>query len=90
LIPIGAYAPRWFMQGQHVDPRQAVQIFRDVGARRAIGIHWGTFELSDEPIDEPPRLLAEAARNAGLAPDAFTVLHHGQLIRLDDDKAPHC
>jgi len=90
LIPIGAYAPRWFMKGQHVDPQQAVQIFEDVHAKRAIGIHWGTFELSDEPIDEPPRLLDEAAHDAGLAPDAFTVLHHGQLIRLDDNQAPHC
>lgn len=84
LIPIGAYAPRWFMGPQHVDPQQAVQIFQDVHAKRAIGIHWGTFELADEPLDEPPKKLAEATRAAGLHDDAFTVLHHGQTIRLDD------
>ncbi|WP_345814507.1 MBL fold metallo-hydrolase [Paraburkholderia sp. PREW-6R] len=83
LIPIGAYAPRWFMGPQHVDPQQAVQIFEDVHARKAVGIHWGTFELADEPLDEPPRKLAEATHAAGLPDDAFTVLHHGQMIRLD-------
>jgi L-ascorbate metabolism protein UlaG (beta-lactamase superfamily) len=87
LIPIGAYAPRWFMGPQHVDPQQAVQIFEDVHAKKAIGIHWGTFELADEPLDEPPKLLAQAVHEAGLPDDAFTVLHHGQMIRLDDTVA---
>jgi N-acyl-phosphatidylethanolamine-hydrolysing phospholipase D len=83
LIPIGAYSPRWFMGQQHVDPEEAVRIFQDVHAKKAIGIHWGTFELADDPLDEPPRLLAEAVRKAGLPADAFTVLEHGQMIRLD-------
>lgn len=82
LIPIGAYAPRWFMAPQHIDPEEAVKVFRDVGARQAIGIHWGTFELTDEPLDEPPAKLAGATRAAGLPDDAFSVLHHGQMIRL--------
>ncbi|WP_455926166.1 MBL fold metallo-hydrolase [Pseudomonas putida] len=82
LIPIGAYAPRWFMGPQHVDPQQAVQIFKDVGAKKAVGIHWGTFELTDEPLDEPPHKLREAAQAAGLAEDAFTALRHGQTIKL--------
>jgi N-acyl-phosphatidylethanolamine-hydrolysing phospholipase D len=84
LIPIGAYAPRWFMHAQHVDPQEAVQISSDLHAKKAIGIHWGTFELADDPLDEPPRLLAEAVAKAGLSSDAFTVLRHGQTIRLDD------
>jgi N-acyl-phosphatidylethanolamine-hydrolysing phospholipase D len=83
LIPIGAYAPRWFMHAQHVDPEEAVQIYKDVHAKKAIGIHWGVFELADDPLDEPPRLLAQAVQRAGLPPDAFTVLEHGQMIRLD-------
>jgi len=83
LIPIGAYAPRWFMQSQHVDPQQAIQIHQDVHAKRSIGVHWGTFELADEPLDEPPRLLAEAVRQAGLKEDAFTVLKHGETLKLD-------
>lgn len=83
LIPIGAYAPRWFMHAQHADPAEAVQIFKDVRARKAVGIHWGTFELGDEPLDEPPRLLRQAARKAALPDDAFVVLRHGQMIRLE-------
>ncbi len=51
----------------------------DVHAKKAIGIHWGSFELADDP----PRLLADAVRQAGLSPDAFTMLEHGQMIRLD-------
>ena len=82
LIPIGAYAPRWFMAPQHVDPQEAVKIFQDIGAKKAVGIHWGTFELTDERLDEPPKKLAEATRAAGLPDDAFTALHHGQMIRL--------
>lgn len=67
LIPIGAYAPRWFMSAQHVDPTEAVQILRDVDARRALGIHWGTFQLTDEPR-EAPRLALETALSAGSIP----------------------
>ncbi len=60
-----------------------MRIFQDVHAKKAIGIHWGTFELADEPLDEPPRLLADAVRQAGLPADAFIVLKHGEMIRLD-------
>lgn len=83
LIPMGAYAPRWFMHGQHMDPDDAVKAFQDIHAKKAIGIHWGTFELTDEPLDEPPKKLATATRAAGLPADAFTVLRHGELINLD-------
>jgi N-acyl-phosphatidylethanolamine-hydrolysing phospholipase D len=83
LIPIGAYDPRWFMKSQHIDPFEAVQIFKDVKARRAVGVHWGTFELTDEPLDEPPQKLAQARRAAGVADDAFVALKHGETVRLD-------
>jgi len=82
LIPIGAYEPRWFMRAQHVDPTEAVLIHRDLAAERSIGIHWGTFELTDESLDEPPQALARAARQAGLADDAFTVLAVGSTRRF--------
>lgn len=82
LIPIGAYEPRWFMQAQHANPAEAVQIHLDLGARRSIGIHWGTFQLTDEALDEPPRALAAAARERGLADDVFTVMAVGETRRF--------
>jgi len=60
LLPIGAYAPRWFMSPQHIDPEQAVIAFGELGAQHFVPMHWGTFQLSDEPLDEPPRLLRTA------------------------------
>jgi N-acyl-phosphatidylethanolamine-hydrolysing phospholipase D len=63
LLPIGAYEPRAMMGPIHLNPEEAVQAALDVGARRLLGMHFGTFDLSDEPLDEPPRrFLAEAAR----------------------------
>ena len=81
LIPVGAYEPRWFMREQHVNPAEAVQIHLDLVARRSVGIHWGTFQLTDEPLDAPPRALAAAARERGLADDAFTVMAIGETRR---------
>lgn len=87
LIPVGAYEPRWFMAGQHVDPAQAVQIHQDLGAQRSLGVHWGTFELTDEPLDQPPRDLQTARDTAGIAPDAFFVLAIGETRTLQPRQA---
>ena len=78
LIPIGAYEPRWFMRAQHADPAEAVQIHLDVGAQRSVGIHWGTFELTDEALDQPPIDLAEARRARSLDESAFQVMAIGE------------
>ena len=69
MLPIGAYDPRWFMKPQHMNPEDALQAFLDLGARRFFAMHWGTFKLTDEPINEPPQLLrrlwAERSLDAG-------------------------
>jgi len=82
LIAIGAYEPRWFMKDQHVNPAEAVQLHRDLKAKRSLGVHWGTFELTDEALDEPPRALAEARQQAGLNEEEFGVLPIGGTLRL--------
>jgi L-ascorbate metabolism protein UlaG (beta-lactamase superfamily) len=79
VLPIGAYEPRWFMKTQHVNPREAVRIFEDVGARDAIGVHWGTFRLTNEGIDEPPQALAKALARAGIDPARFRPVRPGDV-----------
>jgi L-ascorbate metabolism protein UlaG (beta-lactamase superfamily) len=59
MLPIGAYEPRWFMKPQHMNPADAMQAFIDLGATRLVAMHWGTFKLTDEPLQAPPRLLRE-------------------------------
>jgi L-ascorbate metabolism protein UlaG (beta-lactamase superfamily) len=71
LIPIGSYAPRWFMGAQHTDPSEAVQILEDLEAARAVGIHWGVFQLTNERRGEPPELLLEALARRGIAENQF-------------------
>ncbi len=82
LLPIGAYQPRWFMRNQHVDPAEAVQIHRELHAKQSIAIHWGTFELTDEPLDEPPLALARERQRAGVPDADFTALQHGEMRKL--------
>ncbi len=83
-IPIGAYEPRWFMRTHHMNPREAVQVHLDVRSRKSVGIHWGTFKLTDEPLDEPPKKLANARKEKNVPEDEFEVLKHGQTIVLSN------
>jgi L-ascorbate metabolism protein UlaG (beta-lactamase superfamily) len=78
LIPIGAYEPRWFMQPMHMNPAEAVRAHLDLGARVSVGMHFGTFRLTDEGIDDPLRALDEARQAAGIASDAFRTLDFGE------------
>ena len=78
VLPIGAYAPRWFMKDQHVNPAEAVRIMQDCGARQALGVHWGTFPLTDEARSDPADALAEALTEAGIEPGRFLPLEPGQ------------
>src|SRR5690606_10280794 len=82
LIPVGAYEPRWFMADYHVDPDEAVQVHLDVGARYSIGIHWGSFELTDESLDAPIDALARALDARDIPRSAFELLRHGETRQL--------
>lgn len=65
MLPVGAYAPRWMMRYSHMNPAEGLRALRDLGARWMIPMHWGTFDLTDEPVDEPPRVLREEIGRTG-------------------------
>ena len=78
IIPIGAYAPRWFMFPQHQDPAEAVAGFEATGAAHAVAMHWGTFQMTDEPREEPPALLAAALDARAIPRERFRALRPGE------------
>ncbi|UJR12784.1 hypothetical protein I4U23_016958 [Adineta vaga] len=81
-IPIGAYEPQWMMAAQHVSPSEAVQIHIDVQSKKSIGIHWGTWALTDEYFMEPPEKLSQAVKINQLDPSSFIVVKHGEIFDL--------
>ncbi|MEA5098761.1 MAG: MBL fold metallo-hydrolase [Burkholderiaceae bacterium] len=83
MLPIGAYAPRWFMRSQHINPDEAVRAFQAVKAQRFIAMHWGTFKLSDEPLDEPPKILRAAWEQAQLPDNQLHIPAIGETLLLD-------
>ncbi|HUQ83190.1 MAG TPA: MBL fold metallo-hydrolase [Gemmatimonadaceae bacterium] len=89
MIPIGAYEPRWFMHVVHVDPDEAVQIYEDLVAPHhgkplplMLGIHWGTFRLTDEPMDEPPRRTLARWRERALDERRLWIARFGETKRI--------
>lgn len=82
LLPIGAYEPRWFMAGQHMNPADAVAAFQLCGAELALGHHWGTFQLTTEPYDQPPFDLGIALTRAGIAAERFLPMRPGELREI--------
>ena len=83
MIPIGAYAPRYFMGSAHVDPAQAIDIHLEVGAQQSLPIHWGTFQLTIEPILEPAQLLREEMTRRDLPLEQFQPVKIGDTLVLD-------
>jgi L-ascorbate metabolism protein UlaG (beta-lactamase superfamily) len=83
LLPIGAYEPRWFMRVVHMNPAEAVQAHLDLEARQSVAMHFGTFQLTAEGIDEPVRDLTEALRSQGLSLSCFKTLAFGDSFRLE-------
>ena len=82
LLPIGAYEPRWFMQPIHMNPAEAVQAHLDLEASESVGMHFGTFQLTTEGIDEPLRALEEACRARDVPLSRFRTLGSGESVRL--------
>jgi L-ascorbate metabolism protein UlaG (beta-lactamase superfamily) len=88
LIPIGAYEPRDFMKTNHINPDEAVAMFEKLRPAGALGIHWGTFQLTFEGIDDPPKRLAEVRKARGIAQERFRATEVGQSWRVPAQSSP--
>jgi N-acyl-phosphatidylethanolamine-hydrolysing phospholipase D len=77
-VPIGAYLPVAMMKAAHLNPEEAVQAALDLRAERALAMHFGTFDLSDEPLDAPPRRFRAAALHSALGEDGAWLLQVGE------------
>lgn len=82
LLPVGAYEPRWFMTPVHMNPAEAVRAHLALGARRSLGMHFGTFQLTNEGVEEPLRALAAAREAQGVAAEDFDTLDFGETRML--------
>jgi L-ascorbate metabolism protein UlaG (beta-lactamase superfamily) len=87
LLPIGAYEPRWFMKDIHMNPAEAVQAHLDLAARQSLAMHFGTFQLTPEGIDEPVRGLADALRERGVPAERFRTVEVGESVWLGRDRS---
>ncbi|MDB6111887.1 MAG: hypothetical protein JWR69_3637 [Pedosphaera sp.] len=87
LLPIGAYEPRWFMQANHMNPEEAVRAHLELGARQSIGMHFGTFQLTHEGIDEPVEALKSSLAACKVKPEHFRVLECGETLLVKSREA---
>ena len=81
-IPIGAYEPRWFMKNFHVNPEESMSIHKDVKSLKSIGMHFGTFVLTTEPINEPSKEIVKIIEKNKKLNDQFIVPEHGVIYDL--------
>ena len=84
MLPIGGYAPRWFMAPQHIDPIEAARAWEALGAGHLLAMHWGTFRLTDEAIGEPPARLRAHWAEHGLDPARLWIADPGEPRALGD------
>lgn len=84
-IPIGAYSPRHMMCSMHLDPATAIDVHTDLKSQVSIGIHWGTFALTNEPYLEPKELLEEEIQNRNMKPSSFYTVNHGEVLLVGSD-----
>ena len=82
MLPIGAYDPRWFMQAQHMGPEEAGRAYELLGAKNLVAMHWGTFQLTDEPVGEPPERIRAWWAEKGLPPEQLWVMDVGETRAL--------
>lgn len=89
LIPIGAYEPRWMYSNVHASPKDAVNIFVDTKCRRALGMHWGTWVLTEEEVMAPPKELQEACEWKGIkgGKEGFGVCDIGESTEFESGQA---
>ncbi|KAF9145464.1 hypothetical protein BGX30_008681 [Mortierella sp. GBA39] len=83
MIPIGAYSPRWFMSPIHCSPEDAVRVHEDIKSKRSVGMHWGTWILTDEDVSEPPKRLEAEMKSRGHDPNSFNVVSIGETLVVD-------
>lgn len=83
LIPVSAYQPRWFMHYSHVDPKEALDAFRDLGARYFIPTQWGTFPLGNEPAGYPMADLRRVLPSSGIDAKRVLIMDIGQIIGIE-------
>lgn len=86
VFNLGAYEPRWFMKSSHMNPAEVVRAFQELGAKRLMIVHWGTFRLGDEPVHFPPLDIRKEMARQGLS-DRLIHLDHGRTL-LFEGNAP--
>lgn len=78
LIPIGAYEPRWFMKHAHINPEESVKAHLELNSKQSIGIHFGTFQLTNEKIDDPVKDLAKSLEKNKVKDSDFIAPQQGE------------
>lgn len=82
-LPLGAYEPTWFMAAQHMDPEGSLAAYEALGATHFVGMHWGAYDLSDEPLDAGPRFIEAKLAAGAISPERTHVIGPGGSLGLE-------